>query len=220
MYDAFIFDMDGTLIDTEIVWVEAVELLLTGYGIPLSREEALEIVYGVSWPDVYTMIIERFPRIDMTNDEISAALRPIFVELRDRRDVRIPSSIALLKRLSKDYPVCIVSGSAADDVAGGIALMGIEPYLRFWLSEADYSPGKPHPACYRMAAEKLGLPPEACVVFEDSRVGVRAAKAAGMACVALARNGRPPQDFSEAGLVLDDLGRFSPDMLAARESEA
>ena len=62
-----------------------------------------------------------------------------------------------------------------------------------------------YPACFLLGAERLGLPPSECLVFEDSTAGIRAAKAAGMVCVALQRPGRPPQDTRRADEVLADL---------------
>ena len=58
-------------------------------------------------------------------------------------------------------------------------------------------------------AEKLGLPPSECLVFEDSSAGVKGAKSADMHCVALVQQGRPPQDVSGADLVLNNLSEFS-----------
>ena len=81
------------------------------------------------------------------------------------------------------------------------------------MSHEDYDPGKPHPACYLAAAREAGLPPEQCVVFEDSNAGVCAAKDAGAYAVALARPDRPEQDYSRADLVLEDLSLFEPSML-------
>jgi beta-phosphoglucomutase-like phosphatase (HAD superfamily) len=111
--------------------------------------------------------------------------------------------------------VAIVSGSPRVDVQDGVELLGIAPLLRFFLGSEDYPRGKPDPAGFLLAAQRLGAAPADCLVFEDSAAGVRAARAAGMRCVALARPGAPAQDLSDADLVLNDLGGFSPDALPA-----
>jgi len=209
---AYIFDMDGTLLDSEIVWVQAVEEFMRAKGAPVSREEAVSIVYGKSWHDVYTEIVSYSPVLDMPRDQMADALSPVFRRVRDTSDIRIAGSIDLLKRLSRQWPVCIVSGSMGEDVAAGIEVMEIEEHVSFFLAAEDYSPGKPDPACFLAASRRLGVPPEQCLVFEDSAAGVNAAKAAGMYCVALARTEAPPQDFSLADLVLEDLALFdAPD---------
>jgi sugar-phosphatase len=127
--------------------------------------------------------------------------------------VTIPGSADLLKRLAATHPVCIVSGSIRHDIEHAIELMGVGELVAFYLGAEDYGPGKPDPACFLMAAAKLGCEPGECVVFEDSAAGLQAGKAAGMTCVALARPGAPAQDFAAADLVLEDLGHFREELL-------
>ena len=66
----------------------------------------------------------------------------------------------------------------------------------------------------------MQVPPATCLVFEDSAAGVRAARAAGMSCVALARPGAPRQDVASADLVLDDLAKFDLAAFSSRKSYA
>ncbi len=211
MIDAYIFDMDGTLLDSEILWVESVGKCLEDFGIRLSREEAIEIVYGISWCDIYPELRGRFPGFGLGYEQFVSAVDGIFAKLQHTRDIRIHSSIELLLQLAREYPVCIVSGSHESAVSHGIDLMNVGQDIRFYLSAADFEPGKPAPTCFLMAAERLETDAGRCLVFEDSRVGVQAAKAAGMHCVALSRPDRPVQDVSMADLVLEDLGEFSVD---------
>ena len=213
MIQAYFFDLDGTLVDTEILWVESLELIARDYGYVLSREEALEMVYGIAWPGVYERLCRRFPGLNMTMDEMGVMLAPYFYRLRDSRDVRIPGSIELLRKLAAAHPVAVVSGSYRADVDAGVAIAGVADLIQFSLGHEDYEPGKPHPACYLAAAEKMGVPPESCVVFEDSTAGLSAAKDAGMQGVLLARPDRPRQDTSRADLVLEDLRLFDPALL-------
>ena len=208
MSQAFIFDFDGTLLDSEIVWVEATELFIRERKPAFTREEAEFLVYGRSWHDIYDDILLLLPDVCMGIEEMSEVLESYYEKLVGTRDLRIESSINLLKRLSAKFPVAVVSGSTRATVAKGLVSMGIETCLEFYLGAEDYSPGKPDPACYLLAATRLGLSPERCLVFEDAVAGVRAAKGAGMRCVAVARKGSPRQDFSEADLVLQDLGAF------------
>jgi len=132
-------------------------------------------------------------------------------KLPTESDVQIAGSVKLLVRLAAEHPVAIVSGSPREDIADSIALMGIGPFVHFFLGAEDYHPGKPDPACFLLAAQRMQVDPSACLVFEDSAAGVRAAKAAGMSCVALARPDAPRQDVATADLVLDDLGKFDLD---------
>ncbi len=211
MIRAFIFDLDGTLLDSEILWVEATEMFMREHDPDVSSAHVMEMVYGKSWHDIYRDICDRIDDLHMTLPEMETALRPYFLRLAATRDIRIPGSIDLLKRLAREYPVCIVSGSPGEDIAAGIELMGIADELQFYLGAEDYSPGKPHPTCFLTAARKLDVPPAECLVFEDSAAGIVAAKRAGMACVAIAQPDRPRQSVEDADLVLADLNAFDLD---------
>ena len=208
MIEAFLFDLDGTLLDSEILWVETIRLSLNRRGHPLSEEEALRLVYGRAWSEIREDIYRRYPDLDIDPYKLEKELEGIFKEIQGERDIRIPSSIELLVSLGKRFPVAIVSGSTRSTIAERIKLMKVEPYVRLFVGIEDYEEGKPDPSCFLLAAEKLGVEPRACLVFEDSEAGVRAAKAAGMTCVALRRPDRPPQNVDLADEVLSDLSEF------------
>ena len=215
---AFIFDLDGTLIDSEMLWVDAMVAYLADRQCICPRNEMMRIVFGRSWFDIHREITARFPVLAHTSrQQIAEELRDYYLALCKKADsIMIPSSVELLKALAKDYPVIVVSGSPRDDVAEAVRMMGAEDSVRFVLGAEDYSPGKPSPAGFLMGAKILGVAPEHCVVFEDSWAGVTAAKAAGMTCVALSRQTENPQDLSTADLTLNDLADFSIDALKQR----
>jgi len=206
---AVLFDMDGTLMNTEVLYVEAVTQAFAEKDYIITKEEVIDMVYGISWPDIYITSHQRFPDAFTTMESMGAAVRRHFVVLRDKIDVRIHSSIELLKQLSSDYSVAIVSGAPRFEIEEGIELMGIESHLDFFLGAEDYHPGKPDPTCYLAASEKMKCTPENCIVFEDSQVGVLATKQAGMHCVGLLNKNFQLQDLSHADLVLDDLANFN-----------
>jgi len=208
MIEAFLFDLDGTLLDSEILWVEAIKQALSERGYEITDEEALKLVYGRAWTEIREEIRERFPGADTPENPLEPHTERIFRTLREKMDVRIPSSVELLVSLGKRFPVAIVSGSTRSMIAESIRLLGIEPYVRLYVGTEDYGPGKPDPACFLIAAQRLEVPPRKCLVFEDSEAGVKAAKAAGMICVALKRPGRPDQNVSEADEILTDLRQF------------
>lgn len=207
MFEAFFFDLDGTLLDTEILWVEATECYVRDCGLEVRYEDVLADVYGISWRGVRENVQRRFPGLTWDWD----AIKRHFLRLREIRPLPIEGSIRLLRRLAKHYPVGVVSGSTREDVQDGLSRIGVQDCVAFALDDSCYSPGKPDPACYRMAAERVGVSPASCVAFEDSTAGITAAKRAGLYCTALVRPGRPIQDVSMADLVLADLSLFSFD---------
>lgn len=208
MIRACFFDLDGTLLDTEVLWVKAMRAWLADRGIAYTERQAMALVYGHAWRDIYRQLAAAHPAVAIGEARAGEETRAFFRQLRRQVDVRISGSIALLRRLAAEHPVAIVSGSPRADVAEGIAIMGIEPCVKFIVASEDYESGKPDPACFLMAARQLDVDPAFCLVFEDSAAGVRAAKAAGMRCVALARPTAPAQDVSAADLVLADLAQF------------
>jgi beta-phosphoglucomutase-like phosphatase (HAD superfamily) len=208
MIEAFLFDLDGTLMDSEILWVESLQQALSDRGCPITDQQALNLVYGKGWSDIREEIYETYPEALGGEESLEVHINRVFRKLQKTRDIRIHSSIDLLVRLGRAWPVVIVSGSTRETIAEFMEYMKVEPYVRFFVGTEDYAPGKPDPACFFLAAKLLRLPPESCLVFEDSTAGVRAAKAANMTCVALQRPGRPRQDVGLADEVLDDLADF------------
>jgi HAD superfamily hydrolase (TIGR01549 family) len=199
MFDAFLFDLDGTLIDTETIWIDAIELALHQRGAMLSHAEATELVLGRSWPDIFANIRRRFPAAYASREEMETITVP---------------SITLLRRLAGQAPTVIVSGSTRNRIAESLELMDAVGLVPFYIGAEDYERGKPAPDCFLLAAERLGLLPERCLVFEDSAAGVAAAKSAGMACVALHRQATEPP--LGADLVLRDLDDFEFAKLPAK----
>lgn len=210
MIKAFIFDLDGTLIDSEHLWCKALQRVAESHGLAMSEPYACELVLGKAWSDIVGRLRRDYPAIEGDDAAIERESLVHYEALRGTMDIRIHSSIKLLERLAQSHPVVIVSGSTRRQVDDAIAMMGIGRLLQFYLGSEDYPRGKPDPMCFLLAARRLNVKPAECLVFEDSTAGVCAARAAGMHCVALRVRSHPHQDLSAAHVVLADLADFEP----------
>lgn len=204
---AALFDLDGTLQDSEIVWVAATRDYIRAHGYPMTDAEALKIVYGRAWGDIRDDLAALSPSLSsMDATTMANETRAFFhARLKASPDISIPGSVALLRRLARRMTVGIVSGSPRIDIESAIANLRIGDEVSFFVGSEEYAHGKPDPACYLMGAERAGVAPADCVVFEDSSAGVVAAKRAGMRCVALRLPGHPVQDLSAADEIFSDL---------------
>ncbi len=206
MVDAFLFDLDGVLVDTEPLYMRAAQSSLSDMGHCLPYDDLVEIIYGKAWKDALAVLDSLFLGIDANGLEKRIVRH--YTEAGRHMDIGIHSSIDLLRGLCAHSPVAVVSGSTRHEVQRLLERIDVNRSIEFFLGAEDYGIGKPDPACYLLAAEKLGLPADRCLAFEDSLAGVKAAKSAGMLCVALKREGNPSQDLAQADEVLTDLSLF------------
>ena len=207
---AFLFDLDGTLVDTEALWTEAIVEWLADRGAQTTVEEIAPVVFGHSWLDIQATLHERFPALPKTGAEEDAnTLRPYYA----RRAVNpasqiIPGAVDFLRKVSRIAPCVIVSGSPHDDVVQAAELCGVENLLRFVLGAEDYGRGKPAPDGYLKAASLLEVDASECVVVEDSTAGVQAGRAAGMRVIGVDRTKRAPQAFAGCEWLVHDLSEL------------
>ena len=207
---AFLFDLDGTLLDTEALWAEAIVEWLTDRGVKATVDEIAPVVFGHSWLDIQATLHERFPALPKTGPEEDAkTLRPYYARRAVNPESQIiPGAVSFLKKVSRIAPCVVVSGSPHDDVVKAIGLCGVENLVRFVLGAEDYGRGKPAPDGYLRAASLLEVDASECVVVEDSTAGVQAGRAAGMRVIGVDRNQRAPQDFAGCEWLVHDLSEL------------
>lgn len=207
-FRAALFDMDGTLQDSEIHWIYATRDFLNSRGANVDDDEATKIVYGRSALEIYSDVIDMLPGQGLAWEGVAEEVRRLYMKRMDECDIAYPESVALLKELAKKMPVGVVSGSPIDDVILSLKKLGVFDDLSVVLGAEDVRHGKPSPEGFSKAADLLGIEREDCIVFEDSTAGVLSAKASGMYCVAISRPDRPKQDVSMADEIVSDLGEF------------
>jgi HAD superfamily hydrolase (TIGR01509 family) len=128
----------------------------------------------------------------------------------------MPGAVAAINALhDAGYPLAVTSSGIREYIMLVLNRLGITDRFAVIVTGADVAHGKPHPEPYVVTAARLDLPPAACVVFEDATVGVVAAKAAGMRCIAVPNpDALQPQDLSAADLILPSLTAFTLALLA------
>ena len=195
---AILFDMDGTLVDSEVIWLDAIAAALRQRGAEISDAEAVALVYGHAWPDIYREIASRYPDAYASRQAMEAVTVPLYTQCSQQRDIRIHPSIDLLRALARRYPVAIVSGSTGSRIQATIDELQIGDCVAAFVGCEDVSSGKPDPEAFLLGAKRLGVPAAACLAFEDSTAGIQAAKAAGMRCVAVTTS-FPAKELQAAG---------------------
>lgn len=182
-FDAYIFDCDGTLIDSMPLHLEAWRAALALHGFP--REKfTLEMHHrsaGMPGPAIVRMLNEEFG-VNLPPEQVEADKLKWYLE--NHRNVQpVEPVVAFAKSQAGRKPMAVASGSDRKVVLAGLEALGILPLFQTIITPADVERGKPAPDMFLLAAKRLGVKPEKCLVFEDGHLGVRAAEAAGMQCV-------------------------------------
>lgn len=198
---AVIFDMDGVLINSEPLHFLATQEILAMHGVEMSEAD----YYGryIAYSDWEIM--------DLLLPDVPA--RPAATQAKSRRYLELvasgippfPDGLGLLMR-TDGWRVALATGSMRHEAELALRSLGIRERFHAIVTREDCVNGKPHPEPFLRAANELGVSPVRCVVIEDSPGGIQAAKAAGMACVAVTHSCAREQ-LRQADLVVDDLGK-------------
>lgn len=194
---AYLFDLDGTLVDTERENTQSIIDVLAARGRQLSDEEK-RFVVGHGWREIYALLAAG-GGLDLSFDELKEAAAAAKERLCDRDGLRqLPGAVAFVRRAAERGPCAVVSGSTRREIAWCLERLGLDGVMRFYVGAEDVARGKPEPDGYLAASTRLVVSPADCTVFEDSTFGIAAARAAGMRCVALAVGNYSGQDQSGA----------------------
>ena len=181
---AAIFDLDGTLLDTEDNYYEADRRVLAEHGILFSKEEKRRYIGGSSW-DMMVDVQRRF-ELPVTPEELVLRKNALYLEVARGATAVYPKMARLLELVrARGLPVAIASGSSPGVLRTLLEAVGLLPGIGVVVSAEEVPRGKPHPDVFEEAARRLGVPAHECVVIEDSRHGVEAAKRAFMRCIAV-----------------------------------
>ncbi len=202
MIQAFIFDMDGVIIDSEPLHFEVDIQVMKDFGAAITQEQ-LEKYVGMTNPEMWKLIREEY-QLQRTVSEIIDYQISNKIKILTAREMEpidgIRELLADLK--ASGIPVGIASSSPPVFIQAVLDKFGLLDAFDCIVSGEEVDRGKPAPDVYLKAAELLGVEPASCMVLEDARHGIAAAKSAGMQCIGFVNPNSGNQDLSAADYVV------------------
>lgn len=204
MKRAFIFDMDGVIVDSEPLHTATKMETFHHFGIPF-EERRLEQYAGRTSKELFSDALADCPTALTWKDLADYKHRLYIDRLTHAADiVPIPGVVQLIARLhAKGNLLAVASSTGRNIIEMVLRRFGVRPYFTAVISGAELPRSKPDPAIYRKAADSLGIVPAHCTVIEDAAAGIAAAKAAGMTCIAYHNPNSGNQDLSRADWIAE-----------------
>jgi mannitol-1-/sugar-/sorbitol-6-/2-deoxyglucose-6-phosphatase len=216
MLRATLFDMDGLLIDSEVLWHEAELEIFGALGVPIAGEGSRG-TKGMYVDEVVDFWFAFHPWVGPRRDEVVAMLLERVGQLVESKGRLLPGAVRAIDLATERGPVALASSTPLALIERCLDHFGLRDRFASLHSAQFEEFGKPHPAVFLRAAAALGVEGPACLVFEDSPAGVVAARAARMRVVAVpVVEDRDDPAFALADLVLASLEELSPDWLDER----
>lgn len=186
---ALLFDLDGTLIDSEFFHFECWNEILEESGVKLTYEDWLKNYAGVPLPANAKSLIEKY-NISTPLSDIIERRENLTLERLKTKDVNLmPYAADVLEYFyDKNLTLALVTSSPRKDVEAIFERNGLKKYFKLIITRSEVTKSKPDPESYNVCREQLGFSHEDCIVFEDTINGIKSAKAAGLTCFAIQSN--------------------------------
>jgi HAD superfamily hydrolase (TIGR01509 family) len=179
-FDAYLFDCDGTVVDSmplhHIAWKQS----LGEWG--CAFEEELFYLWGGKPPVEIIATLNRMQRLSMPVEAVAVRKENLYYELLPQLKP-VPEVLEHIDAQQGRIPFAVVSGSTRESIVKSLTAVGLLDRFAVLVGSEDYARSKPAPDAFLTAAERLSIAPENCLVFEDTDVGIQGATAAGMASV-------------------------------------
>jgi len=179
-FRAYIFDCDGTVVDSMPLHYRAWKAALAEWNCDFPED----LFYSWGGKPVRNIIADLNQIYSLTMPIDPLAIRKEALYLAQLPSLKaIPEVVEHITAQHGRIPLAVASGSRKDSVVGSLTTVGLLDKFETMVSAGDYIHPKPAPDCFLLAAERLGIAPKDCLVFEDTQLGIQAATAAGMASV-------------------------------------
>ncbi|MBE5319546.1 HAD family phosphatase [Pedobacter sp. MR2016-19] len=196
---ALLFDLDGTLIDSEKFHFDCWNTFLYPYNVNIEFKDWLSNYAGIPLPKNAKTIIDRY-KIDEDLDSFIDRREKITFDGFRTTDIELmPYALEFVQfAYEKGLTLAVVTASPKIDVEAVFERNGLAKYFSLFITRTDVSKSKPDPESYNLCVERLGIAKEECIVFEDTLNGVKSAMAAGITCYAIQNNVRADQKLKIA----------------------
>jgi len=179
-FRAYIFDCDGTVVDSMPLHYRAWKAALAEWNCDFPED----LFYSWGGKPVRNIIADLNQIYSLTMPIDPLAIRKEALYLAQLPSLKaVPEVVEHITAQHGRIPLAVASGSRKDSVVGSLTTVGLLDKFETIVSAGDYIHPKPAPDCFLLAAERLGIAPKDCLVFEDTQLGIQAATAAGMASV-------------------------------------
>lgn len=183
---ALIFDLDGTIVLSHPTHFEAYERLFGDFGIKWNFDEFNDVFVGTGSPNIVRSVLEKNGMKNFDVDALVKKKADYFGQiLGEKKLMEVPGFYKFLKKInSRGFKKAIASGSSKKSILEMLKNIDIANEFDEIVSSEEVAKPKPAPDTFLAAAQRLGISPADCLVFEDTNFGVSAAKNAGMKCIA------------------------------------
>lgn len=178
-FAGYIFDLDGTLIDTMPLHYRAWDQAMRQAGLPHKLDE--ELFYSLGGVPTLRVaeLIGKHYGLALDADKVFNEKEALFSELQADARIIAPT-VEFARKAAATHPMAVASGGPRRIVHRSLEIAGLAPLFPVVVTPEDVVHGKPAPDMFLLAARLMGVAPERCLVFEDAEPGIKAAEAAGM----------------------------------------